>query len=108
MNAELGFLVFVLYCYLFLDLYSSFVNMLCAKEGDHAKKPWQFKTHLLEQKEVGRKNLATRPCTNFKKDERHILHIDLPEMSFYREMMQPRRHHERMVSVQKSRLWGRG
>lgn len=98
MNAEVGFLVFILYFYLFLDLYSSFEKLLHANGVDYAKNSWQFK----RQKNFERKNLAT-----FKKDDRKT---DLPEMSFYHEMWQPRArdYGERMVSVQKSRLWGRG
>lgn len=99
MNAEVGFLVFILYFYLFLDLYSSFEKLLYANGVDHAKKSWQFK----RQKKIERKNLATFT----EKDDRKT---DLPEMSFYHEMWQPRArdYAERMVSVQKSRLWGRG
>lgn len=106
MNAEVGFLVFILYFYLFLDLYSSFEKLFYANSVDHAKKSWQFKRQFLEQKRVGRKNEAVSPCTIKKDDQK----MDLPEMSFYREMWQPRvrDYAERMVSSQKSRLWGRG
>ena len=97
MNAEVGFLVFILYFYLFLDLFSSLEKHLYANAVDHVKK--------LRQKKVERKNLAICSVGKVKRDERRT---DLPEISFYREMWQPRvREYEQMVTVQKWRLWGR-
>lgn len=107
MNAEVGFLVLILYLYLFLDLYSSFEKLFHANGGEHAKKSWQFKRRLKEQN--GTKNLAicaTVGACAVKEDKRKI---DLPEISFHREMSRPHaREYGRMVAMQKSRLWGRG
>lgn len=91
MNAEVGFLVFILYFYLFLDLYSSLEKHLYANGVDHVKTLWQ--------KKVKRKNLAICTVGTVKGDERRT---DFAEMSFYREMWQPPlREYERMITVQK-------
>ena len=104
MNAEVGFLVLMLYFYLFLDLYSSFEKLFHANGGEHAKKSWQFKTRLVKQD--GTKNCATvghGACT-VKEDKRKI---DLPEILFHREISRPHaREYGRMVAMQKSRLRG--
>ena len=106
MNAEVGFLVFVLYFYLFLDLFSSFEKLLCANENNQRKKSWRLQRNFLPRNKVRRKEMAN--CTNMRKDERTA---DFPEIPFGRERLQPpTRENERMISFvqQKSRLWGRG
>lgn len=106
MNAEVAFLVFVLYFYLFLDLYSSLEKLFNANGINEGKKSWHLQKNFFEQKEVRRKEMAT--CVNMKENERAM---DFPEIAFYRERLQPRaRENERMINTiqQKSRLWGRG
>ena len=107
MNAEVGFLVLILYFYLFLDLYSSFGKLFLGNGGERAKQPWQSKRRLM--KHNGTKNLAicaTVGACTLEKDKRKI---DLHELSFHREISQPHgREFGRMAAMQKSRLWGRG
>lgn len=107
MNAEVGLLVLILYFNLFIDLYTSLGKLFLANGKEHAKKSWQFKRHLMEQKRT--KNLASfttvRTCT-FKDDKRKT---DLPEITFHREMSKSyARENGWRAAMQKSRLWGRG
>ena len=108
MNAEVGFLVLILYFYLLIDLYTSFGKLFLANGEEHAKMSWQFKRRLMEQKRTKHfASFTTRvgTCT-FEDDKRKA---DLPEITFHREMSQSHaREYGRRAAMQKSRLWGRG
>lgn len=107
MNAEVGFLVLILYFYLFLDLYSSFRKLFFANGEEHAKKSWQFKRRLMEQKRT--KNLTNFTTVGAYTVEEDKRKTDLPEITFHREMPQSHaREYGWRAAMQKSRLWGRG
>ena len=101
MNAEVGFLVLILYFYLFLDLYSSFGKLFLANGKEHQKTLWQFKRRHMEQRRT--KNLANFTTVGACTVEEDKRKTDLPEITFHREMSQS---HAREYG-RKSRLWGR-
>ena len=106
MNAEVGFLVLILYFYLFIDLYTSFGKLFLANGEEHAKKSWQFKRRLMEQNRT--KNLASFTAVGTCTFEDEKRKTDLHEITFHREMSQSHaREYGRRATMQKSRLWGR-
>lgn len=107
MNAEVGFLVLILYFYLFLDLYSSFGKLFLANGEEHAKKSWQFKRRLMKQNRTKNLAICATVCACTVEEDKPKKH--LPEITFHQEISQPHvREYGRMAVMQKSRLWGRG
>lgn len=70
MNAELAFLVFILYCVLFLDLYNSLTKSLNANSSKKSKKSWLSRRNHCSDIMVTaykRSNLLTR-SSDFEKE----------------------------------------
>jgi len=109
MNTELGFLVFVLYFLLFLDLYSTFAKLSFANGGRNTKKLWDLKRNCLEEKNFGRETLAMRKVADAKTEKRNLkAGKDFAEIHLRREILLPSlRNNGQIAAGQKARLWGR-
>ena len=106
MNSEIYFLVIVLYFFLFLDLYSTFVDHLCASESCNAKNRGKCrKEEVVERNTFGPSKI--RKCNNTNRKKRcELYQISLSGKSDERVLscwkgkgQTPRLH--------KKRLWGR-
>ena len=100
MNAEVAFLVFILYLFLFLDLYSTFEKLFYAYGDKNAKKASQVKKNSQEENRVGR----MRKFTDAMSVKRNM---DLPEVRFGHEIFLQCARANRQTCAQKARLWGR-
>ena len=73
MNSEIYFLVIVLYFFLFLDLYSTFVDHLCASESCNAKNRGKCrKEEVVERNTFGPSKI--RKCNNSNRKKRSELY----------------------------------
>lgn len=104
MNAEVAFLVFILYLFLFLDLYSTFEKLFYAYGDKNTKTASQEKKNSQEENRVGRETLAMRKFTDAMSVKRNM---DLPEVRFGNEIFQQCARANRQTCAQKARLWGR-
>ena len=104
MNAEVAFLVFILYLFLFLDLYSTFEKLFYAYGDKNTKKACQVKKNSQEENRVGRETLAMRKFTDAMSVKRNM---DLPEVRFGHEIFLQCARANRQTCAQKARLWGR-
>ena len=106
MNSEIYFLVIVLYFFLFLDLYSTFVDHLCASGSGNAKNRGNCrKEEVVERNTFGPSKI--RKCNNTNRKKRcELYQVSLSGKSDERVLscwkgkgQTPRLH--------KKRLWGR-
>lgn len=105
MNTEVGFLVFILYFVLFLDLYATFEKLFCANGGKNAKKAWQLRRNCLDDNVVGRETLTVRKFMDVKPEKQNM---GLPQIALRHEISLPcLRANGQIAAVQKARLWGR-
>lgn len=109
MNTELGFLVFVLYFLLFLDLYSTFARLLFANGNSNMKTPWYLKRNCLDKKNFGRETLAMRKVADAKIEKRNMkAGKDFPEIHLRGQiLLSSLRNNGQIAAGQKARLWGR-
>ena len=106
MDAELCFLVFILYFVLFLDLYSIFVELSCARGVQNRRKSrWPKSVHCLKENEAaGRDTLAMRKFKNINAEQRNIC---VPVFLPVHEILLPySRANGHITATQKTRLWG--